>query len=373
MKKQEQDLQKRLQERKEAGLFRKMPTPNLGIDFCSNDYFGLAQNDTVRHLAENLIDFTTKGGATGARLISGNHPLAEQIERETARRHNAEAALLFNSGFDANIGLLSVVPQRTDTILYDELCHASLRDGIRLSLAKNYSFRHNDLAHLEQLFARCNGNIYVVVESIYSMDGDAAPLRELAALCEKYEAALIVDEAHSTGIYGDKGAGLVAALHLEEAVFARVHTFGKAIGAHGAVVVGSQTLIDYLRNFARSFIYTTALPPHSFARIIASYEYLDTHAIALQQTLKQRIRLFEEATQSIQDQLLPSKSPIQGMIIEGNKEAQRAAQILQKKGFDVRPILSPTVPEGQERLRICLHSFNSETEILDLALALRGL
>ncbi|HJU45272.1 MAG TPA: aminotransferase class I/II-fold pyridoxal phosphate-dependent enzyme [Chitinophagaceae bacterium] len=257
-------LIKRLKERKEQNAYRQLKLPDGKIDFCSNDYLGIVKNNLIK-------EQSLKTGSTGSRLLAGNYELIEEVEKELAAFHQAEAGLIFNSGYDANVGLLSSVLQRGDTIIYDYLSHASLRDGIRLSFAQSFSFAHNDLGDLEKKLKAATGNIFVVTESVFSMDGDKAPLNEIVQLCEKYRAHLIVDEAHATGVVGEKGEGLVQELGLQHRCFARIHTFGKAIGCHGAVVLGSEALRNFLINFSRAFIYTTALPETSIAAIRASY------------------------------------------------------------------------------------------------------
>lgn len=282
----------------------------------------------------------------------------------------ASRALIFNSGYAANLGVLSSLPQRGDTILYDELVHACIKDGARLSLAARFSFRHNDLNDLESKLKKAQGKIFIAVESIYSMDGDQCPLEELVNLAERYHAFVILDEAHSTGVMGKSGSGLAVSLGVQSKVAVRVYTFGKAMGIHGACVVGSNQLIDYLINFSRPFIYTTALPPHSVASIECAFKYLDQH-IDLQSTLQNRIKLFLDSTRWLTNRA-HSKSAIQTAIFSGNDSTRLAAQKLQDNGFDVRPILSPTVPAGKERLRICIHTYNTDSEIVSLAESLRS-
>jgi 8-amino-7-oxononanoate synthase len=264
-----------LEKRRSAGLLRSLKTPENLIDFCSNDYLGLARSVTLRQTIEQSVAVHSNrlNGSTGSRLLAGNSALAEELETELAAFHDTEAALIFNSGYDANVGLLASLPQRGDTLLTDDLIHASMIDGARLSVANRFKFRHNDLDDLENRLKRATGTVYVAIESVYSMDGDLAPLTEIVELCEHYEAALIVDEAHATGVFGPQGGGLVQSLGLQKRVFARVHTFGKALGVHGAAVVGSASLRDFLINFARSFVYSTALPPHSLLAIHSVYRF----------------------------------------------------------------------------------------------------
>ncbi len=358
----------KLAQRQNAGAVRSLPLPNDLVDFSSNDYLGFARSQhifdaTNQWLAQRGIK---ANGATGSRLISGNHFLYAQAESMMGSFHQSESALIFNSGYDANVGFFSAVPQKADVILYDALCHASIRDGIRLSAAKSYKFAHNDPEDLERLILRSptGGNIYVATESVFSMDGDAPPLAELCELCEKYGCFPVVDEAHALGVFGDRGAGLIAQLGLQDKVFARVVTFGKALGCHGAAILGPAPLRDYLVNFARSFIYTTGLSPHAVANIIAAYDALQTDHAALA-GLRDNIIHFVQSVNllHLRPVFVYSKSAIQCAIVPGNQRARSLASHLQAKGFDVRAILSPTVPQGQERLRICLHSYNTKSQI----------
>ena len=279
--------------------------------------------------------------------------------------------MFFNSGYDANLGLFSSIPLKGDTVLYDSLIHASIRDGVRMSLATAYSFKHNDLDQLEDKLKRATGTVYVAVESIYSMDGDDAPLNEIVALCEQYGAYLIVDEAHSGGIYGAEGKGLISELDLDDKIFAKVITFGKAYGSHGAVVLGPNDLKDYLINYARSLIYTTALPPHAQERIANVVEVV-RHMDAERHQLKRNITLFKSSISEGPFEFIDSNSAIQSILIPGNSAAKAVAERIQKGGFAVKAILYPTVREGAERIRICLHSFNTEKQITELTQLING-
>ncbi|HKP31839.1 MAG TPA: aminotransferase class I/II-fold pyridoxal phosphate-dependent enzyme, partial [Chitinophagaceae bacterium] len=291
------------------------------------------------------------------------YEMIEEAESIVAAFHQSESALIYNSGYDANVGLLSCIPQRGDTIVYDQLSHASIRDGIRISFAESFSFNHNDPESLEQRLKQSSGNIFVVTESVFSMDGDLAPLLDLCALCSKYSANLIVDEAHATGVIGERGEGLVQQLQLQDQVFARIHTFGKALGTHGAAVLGSKTLKEYLINFSRPFIYSTALPETTTDHIIQSYK-LFPRMIEERKKLNNLISIFQSS--QIKFGKLKSNTSIQGVIVPGNEEARTLAKTLQDNDLDVRAILYPTVPKGAERLRIVLHSFNSEEELIKL-------
>ena len=356
-------LQKRLTDRSDLNLLRKLPAIHTDwIDFSSNDYLGIA----THHLLSDSKEL--EHGSKGSRLLAGNYSLIEEAEQIIATFHQAEAALIFNSGYDANIGLLSCIATREDTIIYDSLSHASIRDGIRLSLAKSYSFQHNDMDDLKKKISKATGTIYIVTETVFSMDGDECPLKELVETANQYHAHIILDEAHATGVIGNKGEGLAQYLQLHGSIFARVHTFGKACGAHGAVILGSERLKSFLINFARSFIYTTALPATAVNSIIQSYRLFPCMK-------EERKRLYEYIQQfqnaSLSYQKLTSLSAIQGVVVPGNDAVKELALYLQNNQLDVRPILSPTVPSGSERLRIVLHSFNTQEEV-DKLLKLLG-
>lgn len=366
MKPAEDFLKNKLHERQQSGTYRQLKPENGLVDFCSNDYLGFARSSVLKQSIIHEVNNhpLSLNGAAGSRLLSGNIQYAENLEKQIATYHESEAGLLFNSGYDANLGLLSSLAQRGDTIILDELAHASIIDGARLSYANRYSFKHNDLGSLEAKLKIAKGNCYVVIESVYSMDGDTPPLSEFLSLAEKYNAALIIDEAHAVGLYPK---GLVCELDLQQRVFARVVTFGKALGGHGAIVLGSNNLRNYLINFARSFIYTTAASFHQLAAIKMAYQLLkSSHEAVI--GLKKNIELFKQAVNTGENfTLLNSNSPIQCIILGGNEMAREAAKQLQMNNLDVRPILSPTVAQGTERVRVCLHSFNTENELTLLA------
>ena len=365
-------LLKKLQERTQANALRSLTvhdniTDGGKVDFCSNDYLGIVKNKLIEKSISQKLSY----GSTGSRLIAGNYELIEATEEMIAGFHDADAGLIFNSGYDANVGLLSSVPQKNDAIIYDQLSHASLRDGIRLSFAAAFPFLHNNLEDLEKKLASAKATsrqLFVVTESVFSMDGDFAPLKEIVGLCEKYAAALIVDEAHATGVVGEKGEGLVQQLKLQKKCFARINTFGKACGAHGAIIVGSQKLKEYLINFARTFIYTTSLPPSAIEAVRISYNTFPAMERE-REHLRALIEMFKNA--DLRYQTLPGDTPIQIVVIPGNEEVKKMAKTLQDNNFDVRPILYPTVPQGQERLRIVLHAFNRAQEVKELLAVLR--
>ncbi|MEJ8755859.1 8-amino-7-oxononanoate synthase [Pontibacter sp. H259] len=365
-------LKKKLAERAAQGNLRALKTTTGLVDFCSNDYLGLARSKKLRKLIRQEEDKYTSLplGATGSRLLSGNHLLFEELESIIAAYHKGKAALLYNSGYMANVGLLSALPQRGDTVFYDEASHASMKDGLRLSFAKSYSFRHNDVADLQQKLKLATGQVYVIVESVYSMGGDKAPLEDLAILCEKHNAALIVDEAHALGLYGEKGEGLTVALGLQDKVFAQVITYGKAMGNHGAAIVAPNVLRDYLINYSRAFIYTTGLPTHNLIALKCAYSLLP-ELTKEREHVKQLARQLQENLNKIPSIMCPSSdSVILSVFTEDVAQLKPLALYLQQKSFDVRPVMSPTVPIGKERLRVIVHAYNTEEEIVGLVQAI---
>ncbi|MGM0392480.1 MAG: aminotransferase class I/II-fold pyridoxal phosphate-dependent enzyme [Bacteroidota bacterium] len=371
------NLAKKIEQRIQDNSFRDLGNTLKLNDFSSNDYLGFASSEglfskTYQILSEKNI---YQNGATGSRLLSGNHELFEPAEALIAGFHQTEAAVIFNSGYDANIGFFSCVPQKDDLIFYDELAHASIRDGIKMSNAKAYKFIHNDLEDLRNKILRKREDfnaaaIYIVTESVFSMDGDFPDLVSLSNLAEENNCYLIVDEAHAVGVFGEKGQGLVQQVKLQDKIFARIVTFGKALGCHGAAILGSKELKDYLINFSRSFIYTTALPPHSVACIMEAYKSLKASDSKNSEVIKLRenISFFEEEIlkNGLNAYFIKSNSAIHCCIIPGNEAVKKLAHKIQAEGFDVKPIRSPTVPKGKERLRICLHSFNTKEDIQNL-------
>ena len=396
-------LHKKLEARKSQDSIRSLPSTTRLIDFSSNDYLGVVNHNSLARVIQTQTRRTLKefdkgnSGATGSRLLTGNHDLYGKLEAVVSRFHESESTLIFNSGYAANLGFFQSVPQRGDIILYDELAHASIRDGIKMSDAKAYKFTHNSLHTLSQLLKKYSfnslplgemsegqrgtlgemsagergdsGEVYVVTESVFSMDGDSPDLVAIAQLCKQYNAKFVVDEAHTTGVLGIKGQGLVQLYGIQELVFARIVTFGKAVGAHGAAILGSRELTHYLINFARSFIYTTALPPHTIATALSFYTIIEemkvSHMIENVRRLKKNINIFRSHIPRVgmDNYFVSSVSAIQCAIIPGVERVKTLSRKLKEKGYDVKPILSPTVPEGAERLRFCLHSYNTKEQI----------
>lgn len=366
-------LAKMLDVRKRQGTLRKLSATDGTIDFLSNDYLGFAKNESLFSKTFQLLlnEGVASNGSGGSRLLSGNHKLYEILEPLLATFYTAERALVFNSGYDANMGFFSAVPQRGDLIFYDELIHASIREGIRMSNAKSYHFLHNDLDSLKKKIAGntnqlgTDSSVYIVTESVFSMDGDTPDLKAFAQYTNNNGYYLIVDEAHAVGCHGKNGDGIIPQLKLEKKVFARTVTFGKAYGCHGAAVLGSTELIDYLINFAKPFIYTTALSPHALATIITAHKFHKESGKEEVEKLTKNIAYFKKElkTQGLQKHIIASESAIQSCIITGVGNAKMVSSKLAEKGFGVKAILSPTVPEGQERLRFCIHSYNSKEEL----------
>ncbi|MEM9648407.1 MAG: aminotransferase class I/II-fold pyridoxal phosphate-dependent enzyme [Bacteroidota bacterium] len=366
-------LRLRLDDRSEANALRSLPKHENLVDFSSNDYLGISGEGIIQTRAIEILkeQHVERSGSTGSRLLTGNHGLFTALETFLTKHHNAESALVFNSGYDANIGFFSSVPQRNDFVFYDELIHASIRDGIKMGLAKGYKFAHNNLLDLhrkiENTFRKNPDKgieIYIVTESVFSMDGDTPDLTALAKFCADNGYHLVVDEAHATGVHGE-GTDMVKQIGLEEAVFARIITFGKALGCHGAAILGSQELKTYLVNFARSLIYTTALSPHSVAVVLATYQFLEDKGFEKRAALQENIRYFNKLTEElgIQELFMDGNAAIQCLVSSGNQQVKVLSERLRKGGYNVKPILSPTVEKGKERLRFCLHAHNTKQEI----------
>lgn len=364
-------LNNRLLARKKENSLRELKINHDLIDFSSNDYLGFAKNEVIYHQTDNFLKDRKiqLNGASGSRLLTGNHPLFNEVESYLSQFYNCEDALIFNSGYNANIGLISSIAQRNDVILFDELVHASIREGIQLAHAKSYKFKHNDLEDLENLTIKYSSkfdHIYVITESVFSMDGDQPDIHQLINLCQKHNTFLIIDEAHAIGVVGNNGLGLIQSDEITSRIFARIITFGKAIGSHGAAVLGSSDLKNYLINFAKSFIYTTSLPPQSLANILVAHEFLKN--CDEQQKLNSNIHFFKQKLTELKldSTFISSDSAIHCCVIPDNDHVKNVSSQLQQKGFDVRPILSPTVAKGKERLRFCLHSYNSKEEISEV-------
>ena len=367
-------IHSKLRRIEELGLKRELRLTQGLVDFSSNDYLGVNRNPEVqKRILEAIHKYKPESGSTGSRLLTGNSQLAYDLEEQLADFHKAESALLFNSGYNANVGLLTALGQKEVTIIYDELVHASIHDGIRLSKASSVPFVHNDMNDLELKLKDSSGVVLVVVESLYSMDGDLAPLIHISKLCNSHGASLVVDEAHAVGMYGEKGEGRVVELGLEDEIPVRLVTFGKAVGCHGAAVLCSSSIRDFLINNSRSLIFTTALPDHSLLPVKTAYDMMSVGGIKNLNT-SLLISLFKQLMSGVSGfDASGSDSHIQAVILPGNDAVQAASAKLKEAGLDVRPIRFPSVPKGKERLRICLHEFNTEDEVKELCKALRSI
>jgi 8-amino-7-oxononanoate synthase len=354
-------FQEALEKRKEEGTLRVLKPKSEGIDFYSNDYLGLARNKELQNLLVKQIIENPQllSGSTGSRLISGNSSIVIETENYIAKEHQYSSALLFSSGYNANLALFSTLSTRHDTIIVDDKIHRSVHDACKMSHAKKLKFKHNNLEDLEQILKRQNGNCYISIESLYSMDGDFAPIQEIAEIAEKYNAHLIVDEAHAFGVFG---YGLVEKYQLQNKVLATVVTYGKALGAHGAAILSNDLIKSYLINFASPFIYTTSAQDIQWMSIKAGYKFLKENC-ELSIKLQKNIAIFLQ-----QNLKTPSSesSPIQAIVIPDNDRLKILKETLLNEGFLTYAVFSPTVKEGTERLRICLHSFNTEEEIIGL-------
>jgi 8-amino-7-oxononanoate synthase len=335
---------------------RRTLTQPSGIDFTSNDYLGLAGSSRLRASVISAIERGVPVGAGGSRLLRGNHPEHEALEEEAAAFFHSEQMLYFGSGYAANVAILSALPQRSDCVFYDELIHASAHAGIAAGRATAAAVPHNDLDALEDLIRKWReaggkGHPWIVVESLYSMDGDKAPLAGLAALADRYDGFLLIDEAHATGVYGADGRGLSTELEGCGHVLV-LHTCGKALGVSGALVGGSRILCDFLINHARPFIYATAPSPLAAAAVREALRILSGEPERRQQ-LHQRIHCAHQQASNYLG-MKGSGSQIIPVILGDSARALRIAQQMQAHGFDIRAIRPPTVPANTARLRIAI-------------------
>jgi 8-amino-7-oxononanoate synthase len=337
-----------------------------GANLSANDYLGLATDPRLSRAVVAALEAGTPVASTGSRLLSGNAAEWEDLESAFARFIGTEATIFFSSGYAANLGLLSAILRSDDTVFSDESNHASLIDGIRLSRARKVIFPHLDLDYLEDALRRdgnSSGRRFIVVESLFSMEGDRAPMADLLSLGGRFGAELIVDEAHATGVYGPHGRGLVAAANGNERVLASVHPCGKALASAGAFVCGSETLKQFLVNRARTFIYSTALPPYFAAQISKAVEIV-AEADAERRRLLDLADFLRTRLREAGFNIGRSDTQIVPILLGGNDAAIHYACELSRHGFAVRPIRPPTVPEGTSRLRLSVTTKFSE-EVLD--------
>ena len=358
-------LDARLERQRELGLERSVSLPR-GIDFCSNDYLGFSSDlELHKRVCEATRNLSI--GSTGSRLLRGHTEIHQRVELALAQFSGAESALLYPSGYQANVGLLSAILVSSDRVYSDELNHASIIDGILLSGCVKRIYRHADLNHLESLLREDEGTPglkVIMTESLFSMEGDLAPLRDIAALAQRHGAELIVDEAHATGLFGP---GLTSSLGLSEQVLATVHTGGKSLGISGAWIAGSSRLREYLFNFSRSQIFSTAISPWLAASLGTSVAYHNEVGRERTGELHQKIRRFRNRIDSGPEHL---RSPIISWRVGAPQKALELAATLQMLRFDVRAIRPPTVPEDSCRLRITIKWTNTDVEIDEFASAL---
>ncbi len=337
------------------------------IDFASNDYLGFAKHKRIEKIIFDHQKELSFQGSTGSRLISGNRHWIEDIENKIASYHHAEAALIFSSAYQANIGLFSCIADRNDLYLIDENVHASIHDGIRLSYAKSFKFRHNDIEHLHELIKKHSphfDNIFVVVEGLYSMDGDSPNVDKLIKIIDNHKIFLIVDEAHSFGTMGNDFLGLFNDKSIANQCVARIIGYGKALGFSAAAIVGSQVLKNFLINFSRSFIFSTALPLYHYQITLYLYNELIHHSQTQHQQLKKNIDCYLQHVNAFQN-FSKNTSPIQYYRI-GTTDFNKIQKTINDNNIFAKVILPPTVKKGKERIRISLHSFNTEEEIIHL-------
>jgi 8-amino-7-oxononanoate synthase len=343
-----------------------------GIDLASNDYLGLAESAELRQAAADALARGVPVGSGGSRLLRGNHPEHEALEREAAVFFGAESALYFGGGYVANFAIFSTLPQRGDLVVHDELIHASVHDGVRLGRAESVGGRHNDADAFDAAIVKWRraggkGRPWLSVESLYSMDGDSPNLAELLAVADRHEAMVVIDEAHATGVLGPQGRGLAAPFEGRDNVIT-LHTCGKALGTSGGFILAPKIIRDFLINRARPFIYATAPSPLTAAVTRAALELSHTNAVRRERLA----HLVQFAGNELRRRcnIEPSGSQIIPVIVGADQAAVELAASLQRRGFDIRAIRPPTVPEGTARLRIALTLHVNETIVADLFAAL---
>ncbi len=360
----EQWIETELEELRRAQRFRRAVTPPPGLlNFSSNDYLNLAQHPDVIAAAERALH-AAGAGATASRLVSGTLPLHEELEARLARLKGYPAALLFGSGYLANLGILGALVGRGDTVFADRLAHASLMDAALLSRAELCRFRHNDTQHLDELLQKHSGagRKLVVTESVFSMDGDVAPLPELAAVAERHGALLLVDEAHATGVFGPGGSGLIREHQLESKVNLSMGTLSKALGGYGGFVACSTAMRALLINRARAFIYTTAPPPAAVGAALGALDVLEKNP-GWGAELLRHAAAFRDQLRAAGFDVMQSASQIIPIQVGANARALEVADKLRAAGLLAIAIRPPTVPEGTARLRLSITRAHSETDL----------
>ncbi len=375
------ELQTALEQRKADGLLRQrrlLDSPQAEtivtdnqhyVSFCSNDYLGLANHPTLIASMQNAAGEAGVGSGA-SNLITGHHRFHDALEQQLAQFVNMPAAMLFSTGYMANIGVLGALTRRGDAIFADKLNHACLNDGSYYALADFHRFPHNDVAALEKLLQKSKAKRKLIaVDAVFSMDGDLAPLQAYLDLCEQYDAYLYVDDAHGFGVLGEHGQGSLNHLNLTSPRIVMMATLGKAAGVAGAFVAGEQVVIDYLIQTAKSYVYSTPAPPALSATLSASVHLIE-QGDALRAHLQQLIKTLKSHLKLTKWQLIPSETAVQPLLIGGNHEAVALSEHLQAKGILVPAIRPPTVPKNTARLRISLSAAHSEQDILELSHAI---
>ncbi len=371
------DFAAELEQRKQSGLYRVRrqisgpQQPALVSDgrpllsFCSNDYLGMASRPELCLAAAEFMDINGLGGAA-SHLICGHHDAHHQLEQRLADFTGRSAALFFSTGYMANMGVISALAGRGDTIFSDRLNHASIIDGCILSRARVRRYPHGDLQSLEDMLSQTGGHKLVVTDGVFSMDGDIAPLAELARLCRVHDALLVVDDAHGIGVLGPEGRGSIAELGLnEDDVPVLIGTLGKAVGTSGAFVAGPKLLMDYLVQKARTYIYTTAMPPAIASATCASLDLIQQEQHR-RDHLDGLIAAFRKGAAAMGYELMPSRTPIQPIMVGDNWTALALSQALEAQGLLVTAIRPPTVPEGQARLRVTFSAAHTWDDLQQL-------
>ena len=377
-------LQNELDERAAQGLLRQRHTldspqsPHIVVDgkpylsFCSNDYLGLASHPRlVAALQQGAAQYGAGAGA--AHLVSGHSTAHHRLEQELAAFVHKPAALLFSTGYMANLGAVQALAGKGDTVFADKLNHASLNDAMLLSRAEMKRYRHNDIAQLAALLEQTKaGRKLIITDAVFSMDGDLAPLPELLALCERHDAWLLVDDAHGFGVLGEQGHGSLAHFGIASPRIIYMATLGKAAGVFGAFVAAEQVVIDTLINHARSYVYTTATPPALACAVLESLQLIG-QGDALREHLHRLIAQLRSGLADLPWELLPSDTAIQPLLIGDNRAALKLSEGLRERGIRVAAIRPPTVPQGTARLRITLSAAHSAEDVARLVEALHEL
>src|SRR5262245_44021970 len=364
-------LEAELEDLRSRRQFRRLAAVP-GINLCSNDYLGLSEDPRIKQALADALEQGDRCSSGGSRLLAGYAAVWDDLEAELASFSGVESALYFSSGYLANAGLLSAIIKPDATVFSDSANHASLIDGIRLTGARKVIYPHNDLNYLEKALRASEqpGERFIIVESIFSMDGDRASINDLYGLADRYEAALIVDEAHATGVEGPSGRGLVAASGRPDCVLATIHTCGKALASMGAFIACSSRVREYLINKARTFIFSTALPPY-----IASQTRKALNIVRNADDRREHLRTLSRSlgTALIQDgfDIGASESHIIPIILGSNETALNTAARLTRAGFGIRAIRPPTVPPGTARLRVSLNSGLSAVHVSSFAQSLK--